>query len=110
LKIADNWAGPQLFERLENQLSVDYLRDRRSSRGIFLLINRGKKRNRWQLPDGTLVDFEKVVDGLQEHWELLSPAYPSLEDIRVIGVDLCKRQRPTSSHTEKSAVVGRLTD
>lgn len=110
LKIADNWTGPQLFERLENQLSGDYLRDRRSSRGIFLLINRGKKRNRWQLPDETLVDFEKVVDGLQKHWELLSPAYPSVEDIRVIGVDLCKRQRPTSSHTEKSAVVGRLTD
>ena len=35
LKLADNWTGPELFERLENQLCGDYLRDNRSSRGIF---------------------------------------------------------------------------
>jgi hypothetical protein len=93
LKIADNWTGPQLFERLENQLSGDYLRDRRSSRGIFLLLNRGEKRNRWQLPDGKLVDFENVVDSLQRHWELLAPEYPGVDEIRVIGIDLSKRYR-----------------
>lgn len=31
LKLADNWTGPQLFERLETQLGGDYLRDARSS-------------------------------------------------------------------------------
>jgi hypothetical protein len=57
LKIADKWSGPQPAERFENQLSGDNLRDRRSSRGIFLLVNRGVERQRWRLPDGT-VDFE----------------------------------------------------
>ncbi len=33
LKLADKWTGPALFERLENQLCADYLRDNRSSRG-----------------------------------------------------------------------------
>jgi hypothetical protein len=37
LKLADKWTGPHLFERLEVQLCGDYLRDKRSSRGIFLL-------------------------------------------------------------------------
>ena len=37
LKLADNWSGPKLFERLENQLCGDYLRDDSSNRGIFLL-------------------------------------------------------------------------
>ena len=31
LKIADNWGGPSLFERLQNQLCGDYLRDSRES-------------------------------------------------------------------------------
>ncbi|MGV1905071.1 hypothetical protein [Agrobacterium cavarae] len=93
LKIADKWTGPQLFERLENQLSGDYLRDRRSSRGIFLLVNRGKGRNRWQCSDGSLVDFENIVDALQVHWQLLSPVYPNVEDIRVIGIDLTRRRQ-----------------
>ena len=31
LKLADNWSGPDLFERLENQLCGDYLRDNRSA-------------------------------------------------------------------------------
>jgi len=30
LKLADNWTGPQLFERLEAQLGGDYLRDTRT--------------------------------------------------------------------------------
>ncbi len=93
LKIADKWTGPQLYERLENQLSGDYLRDRRSSRGVFLLVNRGKERQRWQREDGTLVDFGGIVSALQLHWETLSARYPGVEEIRVIGIDLTKRFR-----------------
>jgi hypothetical protein len=91
LKIADKWTGPKLYERLENQLSGDYLRDRRSSRGIFLLVNRGKERQRWQRRDGTMVDFEGIVAALQKHWESLSPRYPGVDEIRVIGIDLPRR-------------------
>jgi len=91
LKIADKWTGPKLFERFENQLSGDYLRDRRSSRGIYLLVNRGKERQRRQLPDGTMVDFEGVVRALQEYWLELSPNYPGVDELRVVGIDLSKR-------------------
>lgn len=91
LKIADKWTGPKLFERFENQLSGDYLRDRRSSRGIYLLVNRGKEGQRWQLPDGTMADFEDLVRALQDYWLELTPKYPGVEELRVIGVDLSKR-------------------
>ncbi|XWN33644.1 MAG: hypothetical protein ROR55_11560 [Devosia sp.] len=93
LKIADKWSGPQLFERLENQLSGDYLRDRRCSRGIFLLVNRGKGRKRWQLSNSTLVDFNGLVAALQEHWQILSGSHPDVDEVRVIGVDLSERRR-----------------
>lgn len=93
LKIADKHSGPTLFERFENQLSGDYLRDRRSSRGIFLLVNRGKERQRWQMPDGSMADFEHVVKALQDYWLLLSPKYPGVDELRVIGIDLSKRDQ-----------------
>jgi hypothetical protein len=44
LKLAERWTGPKLFERFENQLSGDYLRDNRSARGIFVLVNRARNR------------------------------------------------------------------
>ena len=53
LKIADKWSGPDLFERLENQLCGDYLRDNRSRRGIFLLVYRGEKKRERRVDDHT---------------------------------------------------------
>jgi hypothetical protein len=93
LKIADKWTGPALYERLENQLSGSYLRDIRSSRGIFLLLFAGtKKRTYWDLPGGgrasTLVE---LVDALQAQWAQISHNYPNVEDIAVIGIDLTIR-------------------
>ena len=91
LKLADKWTGPHLFERLEVQLAGDYLRDVRSSRGIFLLIYLGNK-TYWDLPNGRRAgSFEILVDELQRHWTLISHDYPSVEDIRVIGIDLTLR-------------------
>lgn len=91
LKLVDKWTGPHLFDRLEIQLCGDYLRDVRSSRGVFLLVYLGKK-SYWDLPNGRRADtFEALVDELQRHWTLISNDYPSVEDIRVIGIDLTKR-------------------
>lgn len=101
LKLADKWTGPHLFERLEIQLCGDYLRDVRSSRGIFLLIYLGTK-SYWDLPNGRRADtFDMLVDELQRHWMLISKDYPGVEDIRVIGIDLTKRGVDTK--TAKSA-------
>lgn len=97
LKIVDNWTGPALFERLEGQLAGDYLRDCASSRGIYLLVSRGVKKQGWQLPDGSVVDFVTLVAALQAHWVSVTSTHPGIEEIQVIGIDLTKRLGKTSS-------------
>lgn len=91
LKLADKWTGPHLFERLEIQLCGDYLRDRRSSRGIFVLVYHGTKPS-WDLPNGKRAEnFGALIEALQDHWMVLMPQFPGIEDIKVIGIDLTKR-------------------
>ena len=91
LKLADNWTGPQLFERLETQLCGDYLRDTKSSRGVLLLVYRGEK-GAWQLPENKHeVDFNGLVEALRARWVTISPMLPNVEDVRVVGIDLTKR-------------------
>lgn len=94
LKLADNnWSGAHLIERLENQLCGDYLRDNRSSRGIFCLVWRGEKK-RWALPNSKKrVDFDGLVVALQAHWYAISDRFPGIEEVRVIGIDLTKRAK-----------------
>jgi len=91
LKIADNWKDQKLFERLENQLCGDYLRDKRSGRGIFLLVYRGKEQP-WKVPGrDDRLNFDQLVAALQNHWTQISPSFPNIEEIKVIGIDLTKR-------------------
>ena len=102
LKIADNWTGPQLFERLEGQLAGDYLRDDASSRGIYLLVNRGTQTH-WQLPSGEMGTFEQLVSALQGHWVSVATAHPRVEEIKVIGIDLTKRAKTPLPKTRPRA-------
>lgn len=91
LKLAHNWPGPKLFERLENQLCGDYLRDNRSNRGILVLVYQGGK-SRWEVPGlDSRVDFPGLVAALQGHWEHISPKYSNVNEIKVIGIDLTRR-------------------
>jgi hypothetical protein len=91
LKLADNWGGALLFERLENQLCGDYLRDSKSNRGIFVLVYRGDRKS-WQIPDRNLkVTFLELVESLQNHWKKIATNYPKIDEIKVIGIDLTKR-------------------
>lgn len=93
LKLADNWSGAQLQERLENQLCGDYMRDRRSSYGVFLLVYQGtRSRKSWTvLPKSQRLPFEKLEDALQNAWVGFAHQYPNVNGIRVIGIDLTKR-------------------
>jgi hypothetical protein len=91
LKLADNWTGPDLFERMENQLCGDYLRDNRSSHGFFILVYRGKKKS-WRIPGGAKsAHFDGLVIALEEHWKKIALNYPRVDHIDVIGIDLTKR-------------------
>lgn len=101
LKIADKWTGPRLHERLEEQLCGDYLRDGRSSRGIFALVFRGERVG-WDLPNGVRANtFEALVAALQKHWSSISERYPDVDDIKVIGIDLTKRGSRVRRSTNK---------
>lgn len=90
LKLSQNWSGPRHFERLENQLCGDYLRDISSSCGIFLLVNHGGQAT-WETPTIGRVGFNDLVIALQEHWLAIASKFPNVEDIKVIGIDLTKR-------------------
>lgn len=94
LKLANKvWTGPALFERLENQLCGDYLRDNRSNRGLFVLVYDGVKKG-WDIPgSANRVDFSGLVTALKAHWERISPKFPGVEEITIIGIDLMKRTR-----------------
>lgn len=92
LKLADNCTGPDLFERLKNQLCRDYLRDDSSNRGVFLLVYRGDK-TKWKLPDGGYVVFSNLINALQGHWRKISPKFLGVEDIRIVGIDLTLRRK-----------------
>jgi hypothetical protein len=94
LKLADNWTGPVLFERLKNQLAGDYLRDIHSGRGIFALVYRGEAQH-WKHPiSGKLLNFDELIAALQAHWEALSLKFPGVDNVTVIGIDLTKRAKP----------------
>jgi hypothetical protein len=108
LKIADKWTGPRLHERLEEQLCGDYLRDGRSSRGIFALVFRGERVG-WDLPNGVRANtFEALVAALQKHWSSISEHYPGVDDIKVIGVDLTKRGSRVKRSTRKNRSTAKL--
>jgi hypothetical protein len=102
LKVADNWTGPHLFERMEIQLGGDYLRDARSSRGIFLLVYVGIKKS-WDLPGGGRAEsFEDLLVALRQHWAVLASQYPNVEDLAVVGIDLTRRGFDTKTAKMKS--------
>lgn len=90
LKLSQKWSGPAHFERLQNQLCGDYLRGVDSTCGIFLLVNHGGK-GTWALPNNDQVDFQELVTALQDYWLAITPKFPNVEDIKVIGIDLTKR-------------------
>jgi len=97
LKVADNWTGPHLFERMEVQLGGDYLRDARSSRGIFLLVYIGIKKS-WDLPGGGRAEsFEELLPALRQHWAVIASQYPNVEDLAVVGIDLTLRGLDTKT-------------
>ena len=93
LKLAHKWPGSKLFERLENQLCADYLRDNRSNQGIFLLVYmENKTRNKWELPNSNnRVNFTQLITNLEDYWLQISPKFPNVDKIAIIGIDLTKR-------------------
>ncbi len=103
LKVADNWSGPKLVERLQNQLCGQYLRDVRSNCGIFTLVYRGEQKQ-WQHPKtGNQLDFGALVRLLEEDAKEIIAKDSKIESIRIIDIDLTKRQKSSNKRNIKTA-------
>jgi len=93
LKIADNWNGPVLFERLKNQLCGQYMRDPRSNNGIYLLVYLGE-RPTWKHPEtGEKMAYLELIDALKREAQKIVAYDSKIEDIQIIAIDLTKRTK-----------------
>ncbi|WP_220086859.1 hypothetical protein [Rhodovulum viride] len=92
LKLLDNgWAGPDLCERLRNQLAGDYLRAEAGGRGIMLLVWQGRVADRkWQI-GGHRVDLNDLESALQDYWHSIARDRPDIDEVTVIAIDLTRR-------------------
>jgi hypothetical protein len=98
LKVADNWLGTVLVERLHNQLCGQYLRDVRSNCGIYLLVYRGQGRKTWQIPGSRKrIDFTGLIRLLKDEAQKIIMKDTKIESIKIIGVDLTKRIKKTKA-------------
>jgi len=91
LKIADNWSYKQLLTSLRTQLVGQYMRDSRTRFGIFLLVRKQKqfwinKQQRERIPS-----FHALIKQLQKDADRTQLADIEIEEIKVVGIDLCKR-------------------
>jgi hypothetical protein len=58
-----------------------------------VLVYRGDKGG-WDVSSKiNRLDFVGLTTALQDHWQRISPKFPNVDDITVIGIDLTKRSR-----------------
>jgi len=92
LKVLDEaWSGPELCERLRNQLVGDYLREDGAECGIMLLVWQGRVGGkRWRI-DAKLVSLDELADALKRYWSTIANNYPGVSAIEVVVIDLTRR-------------------
>jgi len=92
LKLLDKgWSGPDLCERLRNQLAGDYLREETAGCGVMLLIWQGRSaQSHWQIGDGR-VPLADLGEALKTYWNSVAGEFPGVASIDVIVIDLTVR-------------------
>ena len=94
LKLLDKrWSGPQLCERLRNQLAGDYLREATGGFGLMLLVWSDKRPSRQWRIDGRLVGIDGLREAMKRHWASHSYSFPNVEAVEVVVIDLTLRAR-----------------
>lgn len=93
LKLLDKgWSGPELCERLRNQLAGDYLREATAGCGVMLLIWQGAStQSSWQI-DGRSVLLTELEDALKSYWREVANNFPGIVAIEVLLIDLTVRE------------------
>ncbi|SON50091.1 NACHT domain-containing protein [Vibrio tapetis] len=90
LKLLDKgWSGPELCERLRNQLVGDYLREGTAGCGVFLLVSQ-KSTKCWEI-GGKRVGIDKLASALKDYWKSIAHGYVGIDEIEVIVIDMNKR-------------------
>ena len=97
LKLLDKrWTGPQLCERLCNQLVGDYMREATGGCGVMLLVWQGNRPDRrWKI-GGRMVCLEDLGEALKGYWDTISNSFPDVEAVEVVLIDLSLREKRTS--------------
>ena len=98
LKLLEKWRGPQLCERLRNQVVGDYLREPSAKFGVMLLVWRGtdQPHKRWEI-NGSRVELNELANALKIYWNSIADEYPDVDDIAVIVIDLTMRSQVSDS-------------
>ena len=97
LKLLDKgWSGPDLCERLRNQLAGDYLREVTAGCGVFLLVWQGSKSDRQWEVSGELVGVSGLQQALTNYWNSASHQFPNVSSVDVIVIDLTLRAEKSS--------------
>jgi hypothetical protein len=98
LKLLEKWRGPQLCERLRNQLVGDYLRESSARFGVMLLVWRGtdQAQGSWEI-NGSRVELKELANALKLYWNSIADEYPDVDDIAVIVIDLTMRSQVSDS-------------
>lgn len=93
LKLLDKkWTGPDLCERLRNQLAGDYLREESASCGVMLLVASDLDLNKkWKI-NNKMVKLGKLSTALKAYWDEIAIDYPNVLDIEIIVIDLNQRK------------------
>lgn len=100
IKVAESWTLAQLEEALVKQLCSQYLRAQDGREGILLLVHQTQRPKGWELPDGTYLTFESVVQRLRTLAASIRSTSPSgpQPEIAVVDVSSCakpaKRYKP----------------
>lgn len=92
LKLLDNrWSGPELCERLRNQLAGDYLREETAGCGVMLLVWQGRSTQlHWQIGDRR-VALTGLEEALKSYWRAVANDFPGVVAIDVVLIDLTVR-------------------
>lgn len=93
IKVAESWTIQQLEDALVNQLCGQYLRGQDGREGILLVVHQKPRPRGWELPDGTYLNFDAVVQRLRAlaiRIRSESSAGPQPE-ICVVDVSSCAR-------------------
>jgi hypothetical protein len=98
LKLLEKWRGPQLCERLRNQLIGDYLRESSARFGVMLLVWRGtdQAQGSWEI-NGSRVELNELANALKLYWNSIADEYPDADDIAIIVIDLSMRAQVSNS-------------